>query len=217
MANFELVIFDCDGVLVDSERIANTVFAEVLSELGLALSLEDMFDIFVGHSSSQCMTIVAEMLGTKPPADLESRYKERIHAALSKNVQAVKGVEDVIKGLTIPYCVASSGSHDKMQATLTATNLLQYFEGKLYSVTEVQRAKPYPDVYLYAAQQMGVMPSKCVVIEDTPIGVKGGLAAGMTVFGYAELMRAERLVEAGAHRVFARMELLPHYLTHMSG
>jgi HAD superfamily hydrolase (TIGR01509 family) len=213
MPGYELIIFDCDGVLVDSERIANTAFAEVLNELGLSLTLEDMFDIFVGHSSSQCMQIVEEMLGRKPPPELETQYKQRINSALKQQVQAVRGVEDVIKSLTIPYCVASSGNHEKMRTTLTATNLFPYFEHKLYSVTEVQRGKPYPDVYLYAAQQMGVAPAKCVVVEDTPIGVQGGRAAGMTVFGYAELMKADRLIEAGAHRTFDRMEMLPQFIS----
>ncbi len=212
MPRLELVIFDCDGVLVDSERIANTAFAAVLNELGLSLTLEDMFDTFVGHSSSQCLEIVEAMLGAKPPDDLEARYRARIDEALSNDLQAVKGVARVIRGLSVPYCVASSGSHDKMRMTLSATNLLQYFRGRLYSVADVKRGKPYPDIYLYAAERMGADASRCIVIEDTPIGVRGGVAAGMTVFGYAELMKAERLLQAGAHRVFDRMTSLPQYI-----
>lgn len=207
MSNFELVIFDCDGVLVDSERIANEVFAKVLNdECGFSLSLDDMFQTFVGHSSSQCMTIVEEILGEKPPLHLEQRYKDEINHALSTSVKAVPGIEKAIAEISIPFCVASSGSHEKMQTTLGKTKLLKYFEGKLHSTLDVGRGKPFPDIYLHAAGKMGVLdPSKCLVIEDSPLGVQGGVSAGMTVFGYAELMDGNRLLEAGAHHIFSNM------------
>ena len=193
MSNFELIIFDCDGVLVDSERIANEVFAQVLNEeCGLTLSLDDMFQTFVGYSSQQCMAIIKEMLGEDPPPHLEQRYKKEINDALSSSVTAISGIEKALADISIPFCVASSGSHEKMKTTLGKTNLLQHFEGKLYSTSDVERGKPFPDVYLHAASKMGVHnPSKCLVIEDTPLGVKGGAAAGMSVFGYTELMGIE--------------------------
>lgn len=218
MSDFELVIFDCDGVLVDSERIANDVFAKVLyEECGLLLSLDDMFQIFVGHSSSQCMAIIREMLGVEPPPHLEARYKDEIHNALSTLVTAVSGIEKVLAELSIPYCVASSGSHEKMQTTLGKTKLLKYFEGKLHSTNDVERGKPFPDVYLHAANKMGVLdPSKCLVIEDSPLGVEGGVAAGMTVFGYTELMSESRLVGAGAHHTFSNMYDLPSEIERFS-
>jgi HAD superfamily hydrolase (TIGR01509 family) len=207
MSNFELIIFDCDGVLVDSERIANEVFAKVLNEeYGLTLSLDDMFQKFVGHSSSQCMAIIEEMLGEEPPLQLEQRYKDEINRALSTSVTVVPGIERAIAEISTPFCVASSGSHDKMQTTLGKTKLLHYFEGKLYSTSDVDRGKPFPDIYLHAARKMGVLdPSKCLVIEDSPLGVKGGVSAGMTVFGYTELMDKNRLLEAGAHHTFSNM------------
>ena len=210
MNKFELIIFDCDGVLVDSERIANEVFAKVLNEeCGFSLSLEDMFHTFVGHSSSQCMFIVKEMLGKEPPAHLEQRYKDEINHALSTSVEAVSGIEKAIAEISIPFCVASSGSHEKMQTTLGKTKLLKYFEGKLHSSSDVERGKPFPDVYLYAASKMGGLePSKCLVIEDSPLGVKGAVSAGMTVFGYTELMDESRLIEAGAHHTFNKMHNL---------
>jgi beta-phosphoglucomutase-like phosphatase (HAD superfamily) len=194
--NFELVIFDCDGVLVDSERLANQVFAQILNEeLGLSLTLNDMFDTFVGHSSSQCMKIIESMLGKKPPRGLEERYEHEINLALRSSVEKVAGID-----------VASSGSHEKMRTTLAATNLLDHFEGRLHSTSDVKRGKPSPDVYLHAANQMGITaPSKCLVIEDNPLGVQGGVSAGMTVFGYTELMSKTRLIEAGAHHTFDNM------------
>ncbi len=207
MNKFELVIFDCDGVLVDSERIANEVFAKVLNEeCGLVLSLDDMFKTFVGHSSSQCMSIIRDLLGKEPPPHLEQRYKEEINHALSTSVQAVSGIENAIAEISIPFCVASSGSYEKMQTTLGKTKLLQHFEAKLYSTSDVERGKPFPDIYLHAASKMGVMdPSKCLVVEDSPLGVKGGVSAGMVVFGYSELMDESQLLEAGAHHTFKNM------------
>jgi beta-phosphoglucomutase-like phosphatase (HAD superfamily) len=125
MRNFDLIIFDCDGVLVDSERIANEAFASLLNhEFGFSLSLDDMFETFVGHSSSQCIGIVEEMLGKKPPDNLEERYKNEINLALGSSVTRVDGIGKAISDITIPYCVASGGSHEKMRITLGKTNLL---------------------------------------------------------------------------------------------
>jgi len=210
MRKFELVIFDCDGVLVDSERIANEVFARILNEeCGFALNLDDMYQTFVGHSSAQCMSIIEEMLGEKPPAHLEQRYKDEINHALAASVSAVAGIEKALAEISIPFCVASSGSHKKMQTTLGKTKLLPYFAGKLYSTSDVKRGKPFPDIYRHAASKMGAPhPSTCLVIEDSPLGVAGGASAGMTVFGYTELMDETRLVDAGAHHTFNDMNKL---------
>jgi HAD superfamily hydrolase (TIGR01509 family) len=207
----ELVIFDCDGVLVDSERVANEVFAGVLREVcGLEFTLEDMFDTFVGHSKAQCLEKVEALLGRPPPDELERRYREDINRALADSVQAIGGIESVLENLALPYCVASSGSHDKMRLTLGKTGLIDYFDGNIFSTSEVERGKPHPDIYLYAATRMGAIdPARCLVIEDSPLGVSGAVAAGMRVFGFAELMPEHRLREAGAHQVFSRMADLP--------
>lgn len=211
MSNFDLIIFDCDGVLVDSERIANEVFAQILfEECGLSFTLDDMFDTFVGHSSKQCMEIIEQKLDLKPPRGLESRYKNEIKKALNESVKSVNGIEKVLAEITIPYCVASSGSHEKMRTTLGKTNLLRFFEDKLFSTSDVARGKPNPDIYLHAAKNMGnIDPNKCLVIEDSPLGVKGAVAAGMVVFGYAELMDKDKLIQAGAHYIFNEMKKLP--------
>ena len=206
--DFDLIIFDCDGVLVDSERIANAVFAKVLEEeCGLRFSLEQMFDTFVGHSKAQCLEIVEDMIGSPPPPVLSHRYQQDIDQALRDSVVAINGVESILKSLDIPYCVASSGSHEKMATTLGKTGLTKYFNSNIYSTSEVTNGKPHPDIYLHAASSSGVdEPGRCLVIEDSPIGVKGGVAAGMTVFGYAELMKADKLLAQGAHRTFERMQ-----------
>lgn len=209
MSNVELVIFDCDGVLVDSERITNQVFAQMLNELGIPVTLEYMFERFVGRSMAQCVEIISELLGHSPPEDFLENYRRRTHAALESSLTAVPGIEAALNELHISYCVASSGDHDKMRTTLGIVGLLPRFEGKLFSVTEVPRGKPFPDVFLYAAQNNNVAPASCIVVEDTPTGVTAGVAAGMTVFGYSAITPAGFLLDAGAHRVFDNMLELP--------
>jgi len=210
--NYELVIFDCDGVLVDSELITNRVFAQMLDEIGLPMTLEEVLDRFVGRSMPYCWEVIGGLLGHELPQKFIDDYRTRSAAALQNQLHMVPGVDAVIAGLGRPYCVASSGTHEKMQLTLGTTGLLQKFAGKLYSVTEVARSKPFPDVYLHAAQQMGFAPSACAVIEDSPTGVLAGVAAGMTVFGYCAVTPQQRLREAGAHQIFKHMRELPALL-----
>jgi HAD superfamily hydrolase (TIGR01509 family) len=210
---FGLVIFDCDGVLVDSELITNRVFARMLNELGIAVTLEDMFEQFVGRSMPQCLELITKMLGHPVPQHFVAEYQTRSTAALRSELKAVTDIEAVLAGMRIPYCVASSGTHEKMQTTLGLTGLLPQFRGKMYSVTEVAHSKPFPDVFLYAARRQGVAPANCAVIEDTPTGVSAGVAAGMTVFGYCALTPKQRLIEAGAHHTFERMRELPSLIS----
>lgn len=214
-ARFDLIIFDCDGVLVDSERVANEVFARLLDEVcDLQLTLEQMFDTFVGHSRLQCLAKIEAMTGNPAPPDLDRRYREDINRALASSVQAIPGIEQVLETASQPYCVASSGSHEKMQMTLGKTGLLRFFDRNIFSTSEVERGKPHPDIYLHAASRMGNHdPARCAVIEDSPIGVQGAVAAGMTVYGYAELIPAHKLESAGAHHVFTSMHDLPDLLS----
>lgn len=211
-ASCELVIFDCDGVLVDSERITNTVFCSMLNGLGLQVSLQDMFERFVGLSMGQCMELVTEMLGAPPPAGFVDELRLRSAAALKAQITAIPGVEEMLPSLSIPSCVASSGDHDKIRLTLGTTGLLKHFEGRIFSVADVERPKPAPDVFLHAAHELGVGPSACVVVEDTPAGVCAGVAADMRVFGYASNTPAHRLREAGADFIFSDMRQFPRIL-----
>jgi HAD superfamily hydrolase (TIGR01509 family) len=207
----DLVIFDCDGVLVNSEQVANEVFADVLLQVcGLKFTLEDMFDNFVGHSRAQCFEKVEAILGEPPPPELDQRYQDDINRALKDSVEAIEGIESVLRNLAIPYCVASSGSHDKMRLTLGKSGLLHLFEGNIFSTSDVERGKPHPDIYLHAAATMGEhQPERCLVIEDSPLGVTGAVAAGMKVFGFAELMPAHKLKASGAQLIFEHMRDLP--------
>jgi HAD superfamily hydrolase (TIGR01509 family) len=212
MNKFNLVIFDCDGVLIDSERIANTILLKMLKEIGLFLTLEDVFDIFVGTSMTRCLEIVKNLLGKSPPENFATEFEERTMQAFMNDVHPVQGIHDVLSKFNLSYCVASNSSHKWIEKALFVTDLLPYFSEKIFSAIEVSRSKPYPDVFLYAAERMGFSPKDCVVIEDTPTGVRAGVDAGMTVFGYAELINPEKLRAVGASVVFNDMKLLPKLL-----
>ena len=217
MSRFRLAIFDCDGVLVDSERITNRVFCSMLNDLGLDLTLDDMFEHFVGLSTAQCVSRITRMLGAPPPADFLTTLRRRADAALASEVAPVAGVVEALDGIRIPHCVASSGDHDKIRLTLAASGLLARFDGRIYSVVDVARPKPDPDVFLHAARSMRVAPAACVVVEDTPTGVCAGVAAGMHVLGFCADTPARRLRAAGAHEIFSDMRLLPALLESDAG
>lgn len=212
-SRFSLVIFDCDGVLVDSELITNRIFASMLNELGIPATLEYMFEEFVGRSMATCLEKIAGLLGRPVPEDFLDQYQVRATAALRSELKAVPGIDNVLDEIKIPFCVASSGSHEKMQTTLGITGLLPRFQGRIYSVTEVARSKPHPDIFLHAAAKSGAAASDCAVVEDTPTGVAAGVAAGMTVFGYCALTPKHRLEEAGAHYTFDSMGKLIRLLS----
>lgn len=212
VARFEVVIFDCDGVLVDSERITNRVFAGMLNELGVVVTLEDMFETFMGRSMAQCLARVEDVLGRTVPVSFADDYRRRTRAALESELEPMPGVADMLDVVSIPSCVASSGSHEKMRITLGLVGLLPRFEGRLFSVHDVERGKPAPDVFRHAAECLGAAPAACAVVEDSPPGVSAGVAAGMSVFGYAASTPARRLREAGARRTFDDMRALPALL-----
>jgi HAD superfamily hydrolase (TIGR01509 family) len=208
----DLVIFDCDGVLVDSEPIANRVLATMLDELGLHLSQIEIFERFVGYSIPHCLKVIDNLLGRPAPRDFRSELQARTFAEFRTELRAMPGIEEALDRLGAPFCVASSGDHEKMRTTLGITGLLPRFEGKLFSVTQVANGKPAPDVYLFAAAQCGADPATCVVVEDTPPGVQAGSAAGMTVIGFCAHTPEEMLLRAGAHHTLEDMRALPDLL-----
>lgn len=205
MVNEKLVIFDCDGVLVDSEPIVNRVFVDLLSEIGWNLTYEQAAQIFVGKSSASCVAIVEQKLGRPVPADFLDRCREREVDALNRELKPVLGIESVLENLPYPKCVASNSSLRHVHLVLRITELIHHFNDQLFSAAQVARPKPFPDVYLYAAQQMGTSPDRCVVIEDSVPGVQAGSAAGMKVFGYAQQSDRDALAAAGAHLIFDQM------------
>jgi HAD superfamily hydrolase (TIGR01509 family) len=209
--DWELVIFDCDGVLVDSEFIANRVFAEVMTEMGLPMTAEEAMQQFMGRSMTIVVLMIEERLGRPVPQEFVAALQERTFAAFRRELRPVPNITWALDRIPVPVCVASSGDRAKMQTTLGLTGLLSRFEGCLFSATDVERGKPFPDLFLYAAQRMGVVPERCAEIEDAPLGVKAGVAAGMRVFGYARISEADTLATAGAE-LFYDMRELPRLL-----
>ncbi|MBP0625347.1 HAD family hydrolase [Cupriavidus consociatus] len=213
---FDCVIFDCDGVLVDSEPIVNRVLNQMLNELGIEISLEDSTRLFLGRAVREELDMIERMRGAPLPENWLSTWLARRNAVLEAEVAAVAHVRDVIGKIAatgMPVCVASGADRIKVKLQLTKTGLVELFQQDerehIFSATEVARSKPAPDVYLLAARTMGVEPARCAVIEDSPTGVTAGVAAGMTVFGYAARNDAASLREAGAHTLFTDMRELP--------
>jgi HAD superfamily hydrolase (TIGR01509 family) len=211
--NFRLVIFDCDGVLVDSEPIANRVFAEQLGLHGFTLSADEVMRRFVGNSRDTCIAMAGEMRGKPLPATFGKDWDEAFHVALAQEVRPVAGIPELLRSLPIPYCVASNGEPEHMRIGLTAAGLMPLVEGRLFSAALVPRPKPAPDVYLHAAATMGVPPARCAVVEDTPTGVRAGVAAGMRVFAYAGGPQTDvEVVAALGATPFRHMRELPALL-----
>ncbi|MFF8695945.1 HAD family hydrolase [Streptomyces sp. NPDC015144] len=204
----ELVIFDCDGVLVDSERLAVRVEVQVGAELGWPLTAREVLEKFVGRSEKSIGELVEARLPGRS-ADWQQRYQELHRAAVDAELVAVDGIHEALAGITLPTCVASSGSHEKMRHTLGRTGLHDHFEGRIYSATEVAHGKPAPDLFLHAAARMGVSPAACVVVEDSKYGVQAARSAGMRSFGYAGGLTPAHWLEGPDTIVFDDMRKLP--------
>jgi HAD superfamily hydrolase (TIGR01509 family) len=208
----ELIIFDCDGVLVDSERLAIKVDVQVLGKLGWYLTEAEIVERFVGVSDAYFREAIETHLGRQLPNDWEAECEPLYRQAFAAELRAVDGIVEALDRIAIPNCVASSGTHDKMRYTLGLTNLYDRFRGRIFSATEVSRGKPAPDLFLYAAERMGVSPRSCVVVEDSVNGVRAARAAGMRVLAYAGgVTPAAKLIGART-TVFERMHQLPDLL-----
>ncbi|WP_413757706.1 HAD family hydrolase [Streptomyces sp. MMBL 11-3] len=208
---YDLVIFDNDGVLVDSEPISNTLLAAYLTELGHPTSYEDSLRDYMGAAMHRVHDLVEERTGERLPADFDDVFHGRVFAAFERELQPVPGASEVLEKLVadgVPYCVASSGSHERIRVGHRTTGLDRWFDdARIFSSQDVGRGKPAPDLFLYAAERMGVAPDRCVVVEDSPLGVQAARAAGMDVYGFTAMTPAERL--AGADGLFGEMgELL---------
>jgi HAD superfamily hydrolase (TIGR01509 family) len=210
------VIFDCDGVLVDSERIAAPILAELLTELGLPTTAQDIDRDLKGRSWEHGLDVIrARRGGAAPWPDLRARYRERLFEAFDGQLQPVDGIATVLDALDaagLPSCVASSGDHERIRHALGSAGLLGHFpDDVIFSVDDVEHGKPAPDLFLHAAAQMRFEPATTAIVEDSLAGVQAGVAAGMTVFGYAADTPADELRTAGA-TPFAAMGELPDLL-----
>jgi HAD superfamily hydrolase (TIGR01509 family) len=213
-----LAIFDCDGVLVDSDRISLRIQAERIRALGLPLTDGDCVREFLGIGMPATLRRIEGWLGGPLPDGWEADLEAEVEAAFRRELQPVPGIVEALDRLSLQTCVASSGSHEKMTLTLGLTGLYERFAGRIFSADEVERGKPDPDLFFYAAERMGVVPERCVVIEDSPWGVAAAVAAGMSALGYAadaDPGAAAVLRDAGAI-VFTEMVELPELLASIS-
>ncbi|MEU4797967.1 HAD family hydrolase [Streptomyces sp. NPDC023327] len=211
---YDLVIFDNDGVLVDSEPISNTILAGYLTELGHPTSYEDSLRDYMGAAVHRVHDLVFERSGRRLPAEFDDEFHARVFAAFERELKPMDGAVDVLRELAadgVAYCLASSGSHQRIRVGHRKTGLDAWFdEERIFSAQDVGRGKPAPDLFLHAAERMGVAPAKCAVVEDSPLGVRAALAAGMDVYGFTAMTPAERL--EGATELFADLRDLPRLL-----
>jgi HAD superfamily hydrolase (TIGR01509 family) len=208
----ELVIFDCDGVLVDSEPIAIRIDVEMLAEVGLPMSEAEVIERFVGRSPEVILAETEARLGHRLPDDWFERAEARIRKAYLTELAPVDGIVEALEGIDLPVCVASSSGHDSLRFKLELTGLYGRFEGRIFSAAEVENGKPAPDLFLHAAARMGVDPSGCAVVEDSRYGVEAARAAEMNVLGYSGGVTPGHVLEGPRTIVFDDMRELPRLL-----
>lgn len=184
MSKYKCVIFDCDGVLVDSEPISIQIMVDMANGYGANIDLAYGMKHFKGSFFDACKNKIAQLANTPLPDSFEEDYRQTSFEAFKKNMQPVKGVKEVLDNLGLPFCVASSGPENKIRLNLELTDLLPYFENKIFSCYAINKWKPDPAVFLWAAETMGFKPNECLVIEDSLSGVKAAKAGGIDVFGF---------------------------------
>lgn len=210
----DLIIFDCDGVLVDSEVISCRAHADVLTRHGYPITSEQVSERFLGRSTKQANIEIETELGRKLPDAYHGDLQDELFRAFEADLEAIRGIHDALDVVTQRVCVASSGSHPRMRVSLGSTGLYERLAPNIFSSSQVTNGKPAPDLFLFAAKQMGVPPERCVVVEDSLAGIAGARAAGMKVFGFyggshCEAGHAETLRQAGADLTFSDMHQLP--------
>jgi HAD superfamily hydrolase (TIGR01509 family) len=210
--SIELVIFDCDGVLIDSERLAVKVDVQVLRELGWPLSEAEVIERFMGRSDRDTQAAIEAHLGRELPAGWEERFELLYREAFAAELAPVDGVVEALDRITLPSCVASSGTHEYLRHMLDLAGLYERFAGRIFSVEDVARGKPFPDLFLHAAEQMAAEPAACVVVEDSRSGVEAARAAGMRVLAFAGGLTPAELLDGPNTILFEEMHELPRLL-----
>lgn len=207
ISSSHLIIFDCDGVLVDSERLAHQVLIDSVAPLGLHFSMKEAMALFRGRKMSECVDEVESRIGYTLPEAFIDEFRARQTAAFKAELKPVAGIVEALDSIDATICVASSGPPEKIRLSLTLTGLLERFDGAIFSAYEVGSWKPDPGLFLHAASAYGIPPGRCIVIEDSILGVRAGVAAGMSVLGYAADADAEELAAGGARIFFSMLDL----------
>jgi HAD superfamily hydrolase (TIGR01509 family) len=210
------VIFDSDGVLVDSERLAVQVDAAVLARLGWPLSEADIVERFMGRTHEFMVSEIEAHVGRPLPPEWESEFEQLYREAFEAQLRPVDGVMEALDEIELLTCVASSGSHEKIRFTLGLVGLYERFKGRIFSASDVANGKPAPDLFLHAAERLGVAPDTCVVIEDSRYGVQAAHRAGMRALGYAGGLTPGACLEAEGALVFDDMRSLPRLVAELT-
>ena len=205
------ILFDCDGTLVDSENITNSVVAKMAAELGINMNLREAQEMFGGKTLDAVIYGMKELSGKDIPNDWLPRLVEEVSKAYEADLRPIEGIKELLDNINIPICVASNGEPRHVKSSLTLTGLIDYFNDDVFTASEVERPKPAPDLFLYAAKQMGFKPKDCIVIEDSIPGVTAAVNANIKVYGLVKLCSAEQLENAGA-RPFKTMHELSNLL-----
>ncbi|HEY6397676.1 MAG TPA: HAD family hydrolase [Solirubrobacteraceae bacterium] len=211
-APIELVIFDCDGVLVDSEPISVQIDMLVLERVGMPMSRAEVINRFVGRSPAVMRAAIQQHLGEPLSPVLVQEFERLYENAFEEQLRAVNGIHEALAGISYPTCVASSSEPASLRYKLKLVGLYEQFAGRIFSASEVKRGKPAPDLFVYAAERMGARPEACVVIEDSQYGVQAARAAGMDVFAYASELVDARLLTGERTVLFDDMRALPSML-----
>ena len=212
LMQYKCVIFDCDGVLVDSESIGATVWVEMAKTMGLSISFEKAFNEFTGKSFNSIAEYLSEQAKRDIPDDFEKHFREKTYSAFQADLQPIKGIHEVLKNMTVPYCVASSGPIEKINLNLTKVDLIQFFSAdRIFSCYQIAKWKPDPAIYLHAAKKMGFSPEDCVVIEDSTYGAQAATAGGFDVLIYANEQKKKNFSVEG-QIYFDKMEELKNIL-----
>jgi HAD superfamily hydrolase (TIGR01509 family) len=205
--NYDLVIFDCDGVLVNSEPLANQVYVEILEEHGHQVNSEEYLREFSGVSVKHRLEVTSQKLNWTPPSNFTATFQERLAVLAKQELTVVPGIHELIESITVPICIGSNGTRSEILLRLKLARLTEKFENVIFSGVEMAHPKPAPDVFLAAAQAFNVPPSRCIVIEDSVPGVTAAVRAGMRVYGYAAFTPAKTLQATGAIPFANMMEL----------
>jgi HAD superfamily hydrolase (TIGR01509 family) len=205
--SYDLVIFDCDGVLVDSEPLANQLYVHMLGEFGHQVDAKQYLHEFSGAYISDRLKVTSQRLNWAPPANFLPVFHKRLSTLVNNELRAVVGIHSLIESLSVPICVASNGSREEIALRLKIAQLTDHFGESIFSGLEVPHPKPAPDVFLAAAKAFGVSPARCIVIEDSVPGVTAAVRAGMQVYGHAACTPRESLQKAGAIPFDGMMQL----------
>lgn len=211
MRGYKCIIFDSDGVLVDSETLSARVFQEMARELGFELGFETAVEQFAGISMKENLQFIQEKIEGSLPEDFEKEFRLRTYQVFKTDLKAVEGIHELILKLQVPFCVASSGPVEKIRLNLGLVKLLDHFTDRIYSSYDIGKWKPDPGIFLHAAKEMGKSPEECVVIEDSDSGIRAALAGGFMVYALASEKRRSHFEQLGAV-AFANMKELEQLL-----